>query len=76
MTAERQQAFVFVPKRSCTTCAARGKEAIAHYVASGSGPRPMEWFECGAHRSSDNEAGIERSRLEPIENWLRRNGLW
>ncbi len=64
-------------KRICTTCASRGQQVEAKFVASEGGPTALalQWFECAAHGPSDNVAGVYRETLEPIDAVLARAGI-
>ncbi len=55
----------------CTVCLLRGSSVAALFVARADSVvcRALEWFECGRHSPTDNDVGVERWTLTPIELW-------
>jgi hypothetical protein len=60
--------------RLCLQCFyTAGKRLPSTHIAAAS--NGMQWFECPNHEPTDNPGGFTRITLQPLNDWLREQGL-
>ena len=61
-------------QRTCLQCLfTRNVRIPSTHIASDA--EGLQWFECSNHEPTDNVAGVTRVQLQPLNDWLREQGL-